>query len=151
MVVEIDGVRLTVEGWAPHNPEPPGPIDVSGERHLVRTDGRSGPAAPRTVPIPSERAGPVPAAPAPGVRSTRADGPGVAVRPPMPGRLLEVRVREGESVEAGQVLIVLEAMKMRNEIASPVAGTVRELRAAAGALVRANELLLRVVPEASSS
>jgi len=64
----------------------------------------------------------------------------------MPGRVVEVKVREGEAVVKGAVLLVLEAMKMRNELTSPIDGVVRDLRVREGANVRARELMLVLVP-----
>jgi biotin carboxyl carrier protein len=66
----------------------------------------------------------------------------------MPGRVIEVRVKDGDQVRKGDVLLVLEAMKMRNEIVSPVEGVVRGLRVAAGSNARAKEPMLYVVPPA---
>jgi len=60
---------------------------------------------------------------------------------PMPGRVVRVLVGEGDGVEAGQGLVVVEAMKMQNEIKSPKKGTVRKLVAAPGANVNAGEVL----------
>lgn len=64
------------------------------------------------------------------------------VHPPMPGRVAEVRVQPGEAVRAGQCLVVLEAMKMQNEVPAPVDGTVREVRVRAGQLVEARDVLV---------
>jgi biotin carboxyl carrier protein len=61
---------------------------------------------------------------------------------PMPGRIAKVLVRVGDTVAAGQGLVVVEAMKMENELRSPRAGRVTELRASAGALVEANAVLV---------
>ncbi len=63
------------------------------------------------------------------------------VRASMPGKVVAVLVEVGAAVEAGSGLLVIEAMKMENEIASPRAGTVRELRVQAGQAVEAGELL----------
>jgi biotin carboxyl carrier protein len=67
---------------------------------------------------------------------------GDAVKTPMGGTITAVNVAPGTAVEAGQVLVVIEAMKMENEIVAPRAGTVAEVRAAAGAAVQAGETLL---------
>jgi biotin carboxyl carrier protein len=61
---------------------------------------------------------------------------------PMPGRVVRILVERGQQVEAGQGLIVVEAMKMQNEMKSPKAGKVLEIRAASGAAVSAGEALL---------
>ena len=63
------------------------------------------------------------------------------VSSPMPGKVVRVLVEQGQAVEAGAGLVVVEAMKMQNELKSPKAGTVVELRAQAGATVNAGELL----------
>jgi biotin carboxyl carrier protein len=63
------------------------------------------------------------------------------VRASMPGKVVAVLVEVGAAVEAGTGLLVIEAMKMENEIASPRAGTVRELRVQPGQAVEAGELL----------
>src|SRR6202171_5552183 len=60
---------------------------------------------------------------------------------PMPGKIVRVRVQEGEKVEAGQGLLVVEAMKMQNEIRSPKNGTVERLLAEEGQTVTAGKLL----------
>jgi biotin carboxyl carrier protein len=62
----------------------------------------------------------------------------------MPGKIVRVLVEEGARVEAGAGLVVVEAMKMQNELKSPKAGTVTELRARAGATVNAGDVLVVV-------
>jgi glutaconyl-CoA decarboxylase len=64
-----------------------------------------------------------------------------AVVAPMTGRILSVKVKKGDQVEAGQVLCVLEAMKMENEIAAPKAGIVQEVYASEGSSVGEGEPL----------
>jgi biotin carboxyl carrier protein len=63
---------------------------------------------------------------------------------PMPGRIAKVLVKVGDAVKAGQGLVVVEAMKMENELRSPRAGTVVEVRVLEGALVESNALLVVV-------
>jgi biotin carboxyl carrier protein len=62
----------------------------------------------------------------------------------IPGKVVRVLVEEGAAVEAGEGLVVVEAMKMQNELKSPKAGTVVELRARAGATVNAGDVLVVV-------
>ncbi len=69
------------------------------------------------------------------------DGP-QQIAAPMPGKIVRVLVAVGDRVEAGQGLIVVEAMKMQNEMKSPKAGRVAEVKIAAGATVTAGEILL---------
>ena len=62
-------------------------------------------------------------------------GSGEAVNAPMPGNILKVNVKTGDAVKAGQVLVVLEAMKMENEIMAPKAGTVTQVLVSKGSTV----------------
>ena len=64
-----------------------------------------------------------------------------AVASSMPGKVVRVLVAEGAQVEAGDALVVVEAMKMQNELKSPKAGAVVELHAREGATVNAGEVL----------
>jgi biotin carboxyl carrier protein len=63
------------------------------------------------------------------------------IKAPMPGKVVRVLVEAGQAVEAGQGVVVVEAMKMQNELKSPKAGAVAELRAEAGATVNAGDVL----------
>lgn len=67
------------------------------------------------------------------------------VRSPMPGRVVKVLVARGEAVEAGQGLVVLEAMKMENEVRARAAGTVGEVHVAVGAAVEKSAKLVTFV------
>ncbi|MDI6905457.1 MAG: biotin/lipoyl-binding protein [Candidatus Bathyarchaeia archaeon] len=67
-----------------------------------------------------------------------------AVTAPMTGKILSVMVKKGDQVKAGQVLCILEAMKMENEIAAPKAGVVREVYASDGSSVSEGEVLFVV-------
>jgi biotin carboxyl carrier protein len=60
---------------------------------------------------------------------------------PMPGKVVRVLVKPGDDVAAGQGVVVVEAMKMQNEIKSPKTGRVVEIRVSAGATVNANQVL----------
>jgi biotin carboxyl carrier protein len=66
------------------------------------------------------------------------------VTAPMPGRIVKVLVKPGDVVEANQPLVVVEAMKMENELRAPKRGTVSEVRVAEGALVDAKAVLVVV-------
>ncbi|MDD2312957.1 MAG: biotin/lipoyl-binding protein [Petrimonas sp.] len=60
----------------------------------------------------------------------------------MPGKILRVSVSVGATVNAGDVLLILEAMKMENEISAPSAGTVKEIRAREGDSVNSGDALV---------
>ena len=62
-------------------------------------------------------------------------GAGEAVNAPMPGNILKVNVKTGDAIKAGQVLVVLEAMKMENEIMAPKDGTVTQVLVSKGSTV----------------
>ncbi len=81
------------------------------------------PAAPATAP--AAAAAPA-AAPAPAA-SPAEIAAGERVNAPMPGNILKVEVNKGDKVKAGQILVILEAMKMENEIVAPKAGTVAQV------------------------
>jgi len=65
-----------------------------------------------------------------------------AVTAPMTGKIVSIRVKEGDSVKEGQVVCVLEAMKMENEIMAPKSGRVKEIRVSEGSAVNEGEVLL---------
>ena len=77
--------------------------------------------------------------------SGRAEAAGpMAVSAPMPGKVVRILIAQGEAVRKGQGLVVVEAMKMQNELPSPKSGRVRAVRAAQGQTVNAGEPLVEV-------
>ncbi|MGQ0534514.1 MAG: biotin/lipoyl-containing protein [Methanobacteriota archaeon] len=73
-------------------------------------------------------------------------GAGGEVRPPLPGRVVAVKVAPGAVVKAGDTLVVLEAMKMQNDVPSPISGVVREVLVKPGVTVEAKDVLVRIEP-----
>lgn len=73
--------------------------------------------------------------------ASRIDG---GVYPPMPGKISEVLVKLGDTVKSGQTLCILEAMKMFNELKSPSAGIVKEIRIEPGSSVTTSSLLILI-------
>ena len=71
-----------------------------------------------------------------------------AIKVEIPGLVVAINTAEGRQVRLGETLLVLEAMKMQNEITAPLAGTVRELKVAVGKSVNTGDLLLVIEPEA---
>ncbi|WP_203568924.1 biotin/lipoyl-containing protein [Aestuariimicrobium ganziense] len=103
------------------------------------------PAAPVSAPPTSgaPAVAPVPGGPARPVGGPPASGRADRLTAPMPGVVLEIRTSVGEVVSRGQTLMVLEAMKMKNELKSPRDGTVDEIYVAEGAQVKYGEALVR--------
>ncbi|MCK5759075.1 MAG: biotin/lipoyl-binding protein, partial [Clostridiales bacterium] len=114
-------------------------IKVNGKEYEVEVEQIGGDpvvaAAPKAAPT---------VATAPATKaSPKAQGTegSVKISAPMPGTILGVKVAVGDTVEKGQTLLILEAMKMENEIAAPEAGTVSSINVETGASVESGQLL----------
>ena len=94
------------------------------------------PAAAPAAPKPQAASAPAPAAAAP--------AGGTIVESPMPGNIWKVIVKEGQQVKEGETLIILEAMKMENEIPAPCDGVVASLHVAEGAAVNGGDILVSI-------
>ena len=64
----------------------------------------------------------------------------------LPGTILELKVEQGQEVEAGQLLLIHEAMKMQNRVVSPISGIITELGVKAGDKIGKNHLMVKVEP-----
>lgn len=104
-------------------------------------------AAPApAAPIAAAPTSPAPApAPAPTPAAAPASGGANDVKAPLPGNINAINVTSGQTVKAGQVLIILEAMKMENEIVSPKDGTIGKIYVAKGAVVQTGAPLVEVI------
>ncbi|MBR7061112.1 MAG: biotin/lipoyl-binding protein [Eubacterium sp.] len=123
-------------------------IYVNGTPYNVSVEeGASAPAAaPVSTPAaPAPQAAPAPAvqeaAPAPAPASSGSAG-SVKVDAPMPGNILDIKVSSGASVNKGDVLVVLEAMKMENDIVAPQNGTIASVNVSKGDTVEAGATLI---------
>ena len=98
--------------------------------------------APAAAPV-AAPAAPVAAAPvaAPAAAAPVAAADGTKVTSPMPGNILAVNVTPGQAVKEGDVMFILEAMKMENEIVAPVSGTVKQVLVSKGAVVETDAVL----------
>ena len=99
------------------------------------------PSAPAPV---AAAPAPAPVAAAPAAAPAAPAGSGEAVTAPMPGNILKVNVTAGQAVKEGDVLCVLEAMKMENEILAPKAGTVTSVAVAKGSTVDTGAALVYI-------
>ena len=118
-------------------------ITLNGKQFAVEVErGKAaaqymGPAAP----APAAPAPAVPAAPAAAAPAAAPAGAGDPVKAPMPGNILDVRVSAGQTVRAGDILLILEAMKMENEIVAPKDGTLTSVCVSRGQVVETGAVL----------
>ena len=110
-------------------------ITVNGNVYEVTVEeGFTGAASAPKAAAPAPKAAAPKAAPAPAAAPAAPAGAAgaVAVTAPMPGKILGVKASAGQAVKRGQVLLILEAMKMENEIVAPQDGTVATINVAVG-------------------
>lgn len=120
-------------------------ITVNGKTYDVAVEETNGVAsAPAAAPVAAApAAAPAPAAPAaaPAPAAPAATG-AEKVNSPMPGNIIDIKVAAGDTVTNGQTLLILEAMKMENEIKAPCDGTVAGVHVAKGDTVDSGALLI---------
>lgn len=124
-------------------------ITVNGNTYDVQVEelgASQAPVAPVAPQASAPAATPAPATPAPAPQASApaATGEGEKVTAPMPGNILDIKVNVGDSVAANQVVVVLEAMKMENDIVTPVAGTVTAINVTKGQAVNSGDVLITV-------
>jgi biotin carboxyl carrier protein len=154
-IVELDGGRVVVDGvereiellaveegaWLLREGNGQALAYVDGERGKIGVSIRRGGADPVVVAAEVMEARSAAVAELVRARATAVAGP-AAVRSPMPGRV--VKMRAGERIAAGHAVVVVEAMKMENELRAPRAGTILEIRCAEGEAVEAGQDLIVV-------
>ena len=117
-------------------------ITVNGNQYEVSVEEVNGgaPAAPARAAAPAApKAAPAkPAAPA----APKGPQGAVKISSPMPGTILDIKVSAGDTVSEGQIVCILEAMKMENEIVAPKAGTVASINVTKGASVNTGDVLV---------
>lgn len=114
-------------------------ITVNGTAYDVAVEELGGSAAPAaSIPAaPAAQAAPTPAA-APAASSATGS---ITVTSPMPGKILAVKASVGQAVKKGEVVLILEAMKMENEVVAPEDGTIASIDVAVGSAVEAGDTL----------
>lgn len=124
-------------------------ITVNGKTYDVAVEESNGVAsAPAAAPVatpaaPASAAAPAPAA-APAAPAAPAATGAEKVNSPMPGNIIDIKVAAGDTVTNGQTLLILEAMKMENEIMAPKAGTVAAINTTKGAAVNTGDALVSI-------
>lgn len=132
-------------------------VTVNGKTYAVEVEevgaGQGGftyqPApAPQVAPVaqaaptPAPQVAPAVVAPAPKAPSGPVSGETISA--PMPGTILDIKVSEGQSVKAGEILLILEAMKMENEIVSPKDGVVNKVHTSKSSTVSTGDALVTI-------
>lgn len=118
-------------------------ITVNGTSYDVTVEELAGGAAAPVAAAPAPVAVSAPAAaPAPAAPAAPAGGAGsIKVSSPMPGKILAVKANVGDSVKKGQVILILEAMKMENEVVAPEDGTIASIDVTVGSMVESGDTL----------
>lgn len=117
-------------------------ITVNGTSYDVTVEELSGGVAPAAAPVAAPVSAPAPAAaPAPAKAAPAGGAGSIKVSSPMPGKILAVKANVGDSVKKGQVILILEAMKMENEVVAPEDGTIASIDVTVGASVESGDTL----------
>lgn len=118
-------------------------ITVNGNVYDVTVEegGQGSVAAPKAAPVAKAAAPKAAPAPAPKAAAPAGAQGGVKVNAPMPGKILGVKANPGQSVKKGDVILILEAMKMENEVVAPSNGTVASINVSVGDMVESGDVL----------
>lgn len=114
-----------------------------GEAVLLKEYEAAAPAAPVAAPVATAPAAPAAPAAAPAAASVQL-GAGTAVNAPLPGTVLQIKASVGQAVKAGETVMIIEAMKMENEIVAPRDGKITSVVVQKGAAVNAGDPLFTI-------
>ena len=118
--VEVEkGEAMILDEYEAKSPVPPAPVAAA-------------PVAMAAAPV----------AAAPAATAPAAVAAGTVVPAPLPGNVFAIKVKEGDAVKAGDVLVIIEAMKMENEVCAPSDGVVKQIAVSKGALVATGDTLV---------
>lgn len=143
-IAEVEGkiARVNVNG-IPFEIEMQKPINAAKHPALAATRQRVEPVAEAPA-APAAPATPAAAAPQPAAASQQPVAGGTAVKAPLPGTIIDIKVSIGQQVNVGDSVIVLEAMKMQNNIEAESAGTVKAINVTKGDSVMEGAVLLTI-------
>lgn len=114
-------------------------VSVNGAPYEVHVENQGGPAV---AAAPAVRPAPRPAAPPPAMCLAPTPAGAGTIAAPIPGMIIEINVKVGDAVKAGDVVVVMEAMKMENCLITTVDGTVREIRVQKGGQVATGDVIM---------
>ena len=117
-------------------------ITVNGTAYDVAVEELGAGTVPAAAPVAAAPVAAAPASPAPAAAPSASGSEGsVVVSSPMPGKILGVKANVGAAVKQGDVILVLEAMKMENEVVAPQDGTIASINVSTGDSVEAGDTL----------
>lgn len=119
-------------------------VNVNGTSYEISVEEIDGKTAAASAAAPAAAPAAPAAAPAPAAPAAAPAAGEATVKAPMPGNILSVNIKVGDAVKKGQVVMILEAMKMENEILSPVDGTVSAVFVQQGATVNPDAALCSI-------
>ncbi len=117
-------------------------ITVNGKAYDVEVEEVGG-SAPAAAPAAASAPAAAPAA-APAPKAAAPVGAGTPVKAPMPGNILDVKVSVGDTVSVGQVLVILEALKMENDIVANASGKITSLTVKKGDSVNSDDVIATI-------
>lgn len=117
-------------------------IGINGKEYIVEMEELT--ASPSTGFVPTA-APAAPAAPAPAAPAPVSSAGGTVIESPMPGTILDIKVNVGDKVEVDQCLVILEAMKMENEIVAPKAGTIAAIHTSKGTAIDVGGAIITII------